>query len=101
RHTRSYGDWSSDVCSSDLFLRSDTANATSTASTFLTITQNGAGKIAEFFGPTSASVLSLLSGGNVGIGTTTPGTLLSLGNTGARSEERRVGKECRSRSSRE
>ena len=71
-----------DNLSSEQFLRSDASNSTSTISTFLTFVQDGAGKIAEFFGPSSASVLSLLSGGNVGIGTTTPGTILSIGDTG-------------------
>jgi|GEM_PF-5730755 len=60
------------------FLRSDAENATSTASTFLRITQSGAGRIAEFIGQSSASVMSLLSGGNVGVGTSTPYARLSV-----------------------
>ncbi|MEK7213800.1 MAG: hypothetical protein AAB637_01640, partial [Patescibacteria group bacterium] len=71
-----------DNLSSEQFLRSDAINSTSTASTFLTIVQNGIGKIAEFFGPSSASVLSILSSGNVGVGTTTPSNLLSVHGTG-------------------
>ncbi|MSR73141.1 hypothetical protein EXS61_00860 [Candidatus Parcubacteria bacterium] len=67
-----------DNISSEQFLRNDAVNATSTATTFLTFTQNGAGKIAEFFGPSSASRLSIASTGNVGIGTTTPWGLLSV-----------------------
>ncbi|MES2436812.1 MAG: hypothetical protein V4519_02275 [Patescibacteria group bacterium] len=63
---------------SSQFLRADAANATSTASTYLTVTQNGAGKIAEFFGPSSASVLSITADGKVGIGTTTPYAKLSV-----------------------
>ncbi|MBI2120512.1 MAG: hypothetical protein HYT94_02720, partial [Parcubacteria group bacterium] len=43
------------------FLRSDAANSTTTASTFLTVTNNGAGNIAVFTGS-----------GNVGVGTTSP-----------------------------
>ena len=66
-----------DNISSEQFLRNDAVNSTSTASTFLTVTQNGAGKIAEFFGPSSASILSIASTGNVGIGTTTPYAKLS------------------------
>jgi hypothetical protein len=60
------------------FFRNDTQNATSSSSTFLNIIQTGAGKIAEFFGSASQSVLALLSNGNVGIGTSTPSSKLSL-----------------------
>lgn len=67
-----------DNFSSEQFLRSDASNSTSTASTFLTFVQSGAGKVAEFFGQASASVLSILSSGNVGIGTTTPYAKLSV-----------------------
>ena len=63
---------------SSQFLRSDAQNATSSASTFINVVQTGAGKIAEFFGSASQSVLSLLSNGNVGIGTTTPYAKLSV-----------------------
>ncbi|HVS79445.1 MAG TPA: hypothetical protein VHF05_00525, partial [Candidatus Paceibacterota bacterium] len=65
-----------DNLSSTQFFRSDAANATSSASTFLSVTQNGAGKIAEFFGPSSNSVFSVLSNGNVGIGSSTPSAKL-------------------------
>jgi hypothetical protein len=71
-----------DGISSNQFLRSDIQNSTSTVSTFLNILQSGAGKIAEFFGPGSNSALSILSGGNVGIGTTSPIAKLSLQGTG-------------------
>jgi len=67
-----------DNLSSEQFLRSDAVNATSTATTFLTITQNGAGNIASFIGPSSLPVLTLLSGGNVGIGTSSPYAKLSV-----------------------
>ncbi len=60
------------------FIRNDQQNSTSSASTFLNILQTGAGKIAEFFGAASQSVFALLSNGNVGIGSSTPGSLLSV-----------------------
>src|SRR5207248_4889524 len=66
RHTRSYGDWSSDVCSSDLWAA-----------------------------PLAPAVLV---GTAVAVGTAVPvlvGPAVPVG----RSEERRVGKECRSRGS--
>ena len=67
-----------DNLSSEQFLRSDAQNATSSSNTFLNILQTGAGKIAEFFGSASQSVLALLSNGNVGIGTSTPYAKLSV-----------------------
>ena len=70
-----------DNLSSEQFLRSDAQNATSSSSTFLNILQTGAGKIAEFFGAASQSVLALLSNGNVGIGTSTPYAKLSVAGT--------------------
>ncbi|MDD5165366.1 MAG: hypothetical protein PHG25_02405, partial [Candidatus Pacebacteria bacterium] len=59
-------------------LRSDIQNSTSTSSTFISVLQSGAGKIAEFFGQSSFSVLSLLSNGNVGVGTSTPGSRFAI-----------------------
>ena len=66
---------------SSSFLRSDTQNATSSSSTFLNVLQSGAGKIAEFFGAASQSVLSILSNGNVGIGSSTPSATLAIQGT--------------------
>ena len=60
------------------FIRSDAANSTSTSNTYLSIANTGAGKVAEFFGASSNSILSILSGGNVGIGTTTPVDRLAI-----------------------
>lgn len=62
----------------DQFIRGDIANSTSSATTFLSIAQNGAGKVAEFIGNTGASALAILSNGNVGIGTTSPYAKLSV-----------------------
>jgi len=64
------------------FIRSDVQNSTSTASTFLNILQTGAGKVAEFFGTDSQSVLAILSGGNVGIGTTSPAATFGVNGSG-------------------
>src|SRR2546427_4903591 len=68
RHTRFDCDWSSDVCSSDLLLMGE----------------------ARFIGPNAVEVRS--AGETMAL--TAP---LIFINTGGRSEERRVGKECRSR----
>src|SRR5438094_9313651 len=70
RHTSSYGDWSSDVCSSDLGP---------------SLTQAAAAKVLRIDQP---KVSALLRGRISGFSTE---RLLK------RSEERRVGKECRSR----
>src|SRR5207248_5667773 len=77
RHTRSYGDWSSDVCSSDLEIER-------------------AHVLGVSLGGTIAQELILAAPERV--------RSLALGSTWAgpsewrsRSEERRVGKECRSR----
>src|SRR5438094_1796761 len=74
RHTRSYGDWSSDVCSSDLRLAYS-------GEPF------GHRRIGE--APTGREA----EGG----GHHQPGTEFLAAVAGDRSEERRVGKECRSR----
>ncbi len=67
-----------DGISSEQFIRADAANSTSTASTFLSVTQTGAGNIAEFFGTGSASRLTVSSSGNVGVGTSSPFARLSV-----------------------
>src|SRR5207248_3778143 len=81
RHTRSYGDWSSDVCSSDL-----------------TVTDVGSTK-----GPVCAAAAGAARfiGGHPVCGSEAHGpeharAELFDGATWFRSEERRVGKECRS-----
>src|SRR2546426_5956466 len=71
RHTRLQGDWSSDVCSSDLVSRAllPTTRLRGTAVTFFLISS-------------IIKILAVFTAIMVGV---------------ARSEERRVGKECRSR----
>ena len=63
---------------SSSFLRSDIQNATSSSSTFLNVLQSGAGKIAEFFSSAANSALAILSGGNVGVGSSTPSAKLAV-----------------------
>src|SRR5207248_4640242 len=95
RHTRSYGDWSSDVCSSDLFLLAVLISALWIASlslmfsTFLppllTTICTGLGVALTLLGLHSLNpAWALLA--------PTSSIFLAL-----RSEERRVGKECSSK----
>jgi hypothetical protein len=65
---------------SSSFVRSDQADsiAATTASTLLSITQSGTGNILDVFDGAS-SALTILDGGNVGIGTSTPSQRLSIG----------------------
>ncbi|MBX9906928.1 hypothetical protein K2X96_03455, partial [Patescibacteria group bacterium] len=69
-----------DGLDSTQFLRSDapTSLASSSASTLFTITQNGSGDILNIFDG-GTEVFSILDGGNIGIGSTTPSTKLSVG----------------------
>src|SRR5207248_4686784 len=97
RHTRSYGDWSSDVCSSDLPPRADRPADSASAAPFLwreivlpIITnrpgRSEGGKLVSHRVNRTAFRAALSSGKGWG--------------TPPRSEERRVGKEWRSRSAR-
>src|SRR5207248_5499134 len=91
RHTRSYGDWSSDVCSSDL-LSGQIISRTGRykwmsvgalmLGTFGVFLMAGMGPDTDYQTVVRNMVL-------IGVG------------LGPRSEERRVGKECRSRGGRE
>src|SRR5689334_23545344 len=83
RHTRWNCDWSSDVCSSDLF-RSVRLAPQGSGPAWFAVVRNEGGSL-NLFASMASDVLSLLreSAGTAG------GAL--------RSEERRVGKECRSR----
>src|SRR5256885_11443711 len=84
RHTRLQGDWSSDVCSSDL---NPFVNAVAASGT-------------NVYAGTSAGVFHSANNGatwsavNTGLLTL---LVRSMVVSGTRSEERRVGKECRSR----
>src|SRR5207248_3893790 len=82
RHTRSYGDWSSDVCSSDLSAKRGWSGTYPRKAVWTTQRAASDGALRTIAGSESK---------------TSPAT--SVG--GSRSEERRVGKECRARGSRE
>ena len=66
------------------FFRADIANSTSTASTYLSVTQTGSGNIADFIGAGSTPILSILSNGNINATGTlsTTGLLSALNFTG-------------------
>src|SRR5258707_10584039 len=83
RHTRYWRDWSSDVCSSDLLLAA------------ITIAIFGVlGMLIVDHGPWNKPKLQTAAVANY---TTTGDAARAVGATVTRSEERRVGKECRSR----
>jgi hypothetical protein len=71
-----------DGVSSEQFFRNDITNATSTATTSLSVIQYGSGKIAEFLGANAAYALSVLSNGNVAVGTSTPYSRFSVWGAG-------------------
>src|SRR2546421_7144399 len=84
RHTRSDRDWSSDVCSSDLIGIAQQGMPFAEAARTYTLLTVGDGLVAQV----PALIVS-----------TAAGLLVSKAGVGGgvRSEERRVGKECRSR----
>src|SRR5260221_6880871 len=84
RHTRSLCDWSSDVCSSDLFLEAWKRSLA------VQIFMDKISLKAPIFG-------SLLRKAAIARWTRTLSTMFAAGVPLVRSEERRVGKECRSR----
>jgi microcystin-dependent protein len=67
-----------DGISSEQFFRNDAVNSTSSSQTFFSLVQSGAGKVMELFGSGMSSLFTVLSGGNVGIGTSTPEYSLQL-----------------------
>src|SRR5207249_6493174 len=95
-HTRSKRDWSSDVCSSDLKLRSEMRDGFGGLFIFRTVDDFLAGRAAEWrqaFG-TPGTDFSVTSAGTFLQDRYQPIRNLTL-NLGARSEERRVGKDVR------
>src|SRR5207248_6967195 len=96
RHTRSYGDWSSDVCSSDLtlFFSDRPQRVVGHLSSRKFVDQWAEGEDSFAQDPPNA-VLSFLEDGD-----TVPEEVtmtISDPHLDGRSEERRVGKECRCR----
>src|SRR2546428_1088750 len=91
RHTRPDRDWSSDVCSSDLDRRRRRSGKTNAATP--TITTHTTPARTPSASHVAKSVERMLQ---ASISVTRPMTSRIAG-TGERSEERRVGKECRSR----
>src|SRR5207248_3478344 len=83
RHTRSYGDWSSDVCSSDL--------GTAGARRLLLVRIGSAASAGLFAAATAGRCARFLAEDRNG-----PERAKGLP-CDSRSEERRVGKECRDR----
>src|SRR5207248_8971355 len=89
RHTRSYGDWSSDVCSSDL--EPDVLHIVRVRAVALAAATGNAVVVLASADSRSAAVA-----GRVGLRRNKPAGVDVRGVAG-RSEERRVGKECRCR----
>src|SRR5256885_10990169 len=85
RHTKLQGDWSSDVCSSDLELLSDEA----------AVVANRAAEFPPAIGANALVVVNLTCAGLRRCSREGVATLRTADQP--RSEERRVGKECRSR----
>src|SRR5690349_23169586 len=97
RHTRSLRDWNSDVCSSDLFVDTKGRPIRKYFQSRPSAALGAEGKTTEGYDPT------LSSGSN--LGPTNPTLIKEVAQRAEdyrrRSEERRVGKECRSRWTRE
>src|SRR5436189_2272178 len=91
RHTRYIGDWSSDVCSSDLALRRARRDLFGCASRQLAA-RRPAHVVDRAPPPTPGGAIQWET---AGAGDRRGGTVYTVGVS--RSEERRVGKECRSR----
>src|SRR5207248_4317808 len=96
RHTRSYGDWSSDVCSSDLFLIA--ADPALTIEDALAGLRTGVGTLAKLAQRKNDGTLDgTLRGFVRDFAYFLLRSCIDRPCNERRSEERRVGKECRTR----
>src|SRR5205814_3157935 len=98
RHTRCLSDWSSDVCSSDLqqlYQPLDFSSFSTLQIPRLSVGISGPACVVP-----GSQVTYPLTISNIGSATATQGTSTITLPDGTRSEERRVGKECRSRRAR-
>src|SRR5205807_7493354 len=92
RHTRLPGDWSSDVCSSDLPFASPTVPVMRDADDpFLLLFTSGTVGLAKGVAVPLKALLSMMAYMHYGIGLRDED---AFWNVADRSEERRVGKEC-------
>src|SRR5205807_7290327 len=101
RHTRLQGDWSSDVCSSDLNILLDTKgepHLTDFGLARLVEKESSVTRTMEVLGTPSYMAPEQAVGNNAGVTSATD--IYGLGAV-LRSEERRVGKEGRARGSRD
>src|SRR5207248_6809002 len=90
RHTRSYGDWSSDVCSSDLKVTVfGSARTRKFEPAYEQAVRFGRAMAENHWLVVTGAASGIMEAGHLGAGREN------------RSEERRVGKECRSRWARE
>src|SRR5207248_7725356 len=94
RHTRSYGDWSSDVCSSDLAPRVDYATRGLEYSGSQSVSKSGAAGVRRGY-PQITQISQKKPATKSTIGSKRISMLEADGFEQIRSEERRVGKECR------
>src|SRR5207248_7621078 len=93
RHTRSYGDWSSDVCSSDLVLQEDARDAQA-------FVDRWGPRVEAMTNARHRGMLRVVLGETLEQKRFFEQALAGRTDLLGRSEERRVGKECRAGGSR-
>src|SRR5205807_4592163 len=99
-HTRLQGDWSSDVCSSDLIIHGTVQADNGAVNLVIGMGDTDADATLIIDGTIIANTVSYTAAGDIILDDLLPGLLNRSGQTLIiRSEERRVGKECRYRGS--